>query len=73
VRSPMPVRLSTAITAVPPNTPVPRCSQCDGPRRIVGFLPDIECSECRINLYRCGCCGERSEVTVCSIMEPELS
>ena len=60
----MPVRSSTALTAVPPNTPVPPCSQCGGPRRIVGFLPDIECSECRISLYRCDSCGERPKVTV---------
>ena len=66
----MPVQSSTAMTRVPPGTPIARCSQCGSRRRIVGFFPSNECTECRIDLYRCECCGERSEVAVCSIMEP---
>ena len=65
------VQSSTAMTRVPPGTPIAPCSQCGGRRRITGFLPDIECAECRIGLYRCEPCGERSEVAVCTIfVEP---
>ena len=46
---------------------------CGSRRRKTGFLPSKECSECRIILYRCERCGERSEVTVCNIMELESS
>ena len=63
------VQSSTAMTRVPPGTPIAPCSQCGDRRRIVGFVPSNECTECRIDLYRCECCGERSEVTVCNIME----
>ena len=67
------VQSPTAMTRVPPGTPIAPCSQCGGRRRITGFLPDIECAECRIGLYRCESCGERSEVAVCSIfVEPPL-
>jgi len=66
----MPVRSSTAMTPrVPPGTPIVPCSECGGRRRITGFLPTTECTECRVDLYRCESCGERSEVAVCSILE----
>ena len=67
------VQSPTAMTRVPPGTPIAPCSRCNSRRRIVGFVPSNECTECRIDLYRCECCGERSEVTVCNIMELEPS
>ena len=60
---------SSGMIRVRPDVPVSPCAQCSGRRRIIGFKPSNQCSECRISLYRCDSCGERSKVTVCAIME----
>jgi hypothetical protein len=51
----------------PVQTYQPSCPNCGGLRRRVGFVPDADCAECRVDRYRCELCGQRSETTVCSL------
>jgi DNA-directed RNA polymerase subunit RPC12/RpoP len=40
------------------------CPKCGGRRTRIGVVPDERYSNIRIDLYRCGSCGERSEEAV---------